>query len=285
MTKSFAFSPIAPDSPVPFYFQVEQAMCTEIKEGRWKPGDTLPSEAELCTSFEVSRTVIRQALDNLVQRGFIVKRKGKPTIVAHPKLPEQSLDRKSGFFYEMSHIHGFEVKTSVVRCVVQSPSPLVAEQLAIEPDVPIIQIIRLRYINNEPVVLSTSNLPYALCKGIEEIDLTDRSLYQTLQDEFLLKIGRGETSIEAIVADAQQAKLLQIKKGAPLFLLQNVTYLIDGTPIDSSEAAHRGDRCKFRLSPSEPSSLYLQAHPEEGPVVTDDPLKKVGYKVANSDGR
>ena len=80
-------------SPVPYYYQLEQLLREKIENGKLKPGDILPSEAELCSTFKVSRTVVRQALNKLTQDGLVYKEKGKGTFVAKPKLQEKFVQR------------------------------------------------------------------------------------------------------------------------------------------------------------------------------------------------
>jgi len=81
------FEGIDKTSPVPYYYQLEQLLRERIENGRLKPGDILPSETELCSTFRVSRTVVRQALNKLCQDGIVYKEKGRGTFVAKPKLP------------------------------------------------------------------------------------------------------------------------------------------------------------------------------------------------------
>ncbi|TKJ44633.1 hypothetical protein CEE35_07290 [Candidatus Aerophobetes bacterium Ae_b3b] len=85
-------------SPVPYYYQLEQLLRERVENGEWKPGDILPSEAELCSTFRVSRTVVRQALNKLCQDGIVYKEKGRGTFVAKPKLQEKFIQRTYGFY-------------------------------------------------------------------------------------------------------------------------------------------------------------------------------------------
>jgi GntR family transcriptional regulator len=86
-----------------------------------------------------------------------------------------------------------------------------------------------------------------LIPGLETADLTRRSLYEYLQTEYGLSLARGRRTIEAVAADARQARLLRVRKGAPLAYLQSVSYLADGRPIEYYIAFHRGDRSRFEV--------------------------------------
>jgi GntR family transcriptional regulator len=84
-------------SPVPYYAQVKETLRGPIERGDWKAGDQLPGEPELCSMFDVSRTVIRQALTELMYEGLIVRVKGKGTFVAKPKILESLAQKLTGF--------------------------------------------------------------------------------------------------------------------------------------------------------------------------------------------
>ncbi|MCZ7542688.1 MAG: GntR family transcriptional regulator [Anaerolineae bacterium] len=73
------------DSPVPYYAQVKEALQAQIRQGEWQADDQLPGEPELCRIFDVSRTVIRQALNELWHEGLIVRRKGRGTLSPNPR--------------------------------------------------------------------------------------------------------------------------------------------------------------------------------------------------------
>jgi GntR family transcriptional regulator len=96
-------------------------------------------------------------------------------------------------------------------------------------------------------VLTTTYLPHKLCPGLESADLTRRSLYEYLRSECGLTLARGRRTIEAVAADARQAKLLHIRRGAPLVSIESVSFLPDGRPIEFYFALHRGDRSRFEV--------------------------------------
>jgi len=110
-----------------------------------------------------------------------------------------------------------------------------------------VEIDRLRFVQDEPTVLVSSYLPHARCPGLVEADLSRRSLYALLAEEYGIQIARGRRVLEAVPANEVEAELLQVKKGAPLILLDSVGYLADGAPIEYFHALHRGDRSRFEV--------------------------------------
>jgi len=234
------------DSPIPYYFQLEKFLKEEIESGRWQPGQKIPSEAELCEAFGVSRTVVRQALNELVNEGLLYRRKGKGTFVAKPKIAESLVQSLTGFYEDMV-ARGLTPVTQVLEQKLIPASKKVAGMLNLKEGDLVIKIDRLRSVNNEPILIVTTFIPYQICPALLEEDLTNQSLYAVLEDKYNLEIARGRRTLEAISASEEDAKLLGIEEGDPLVLLKSVSYLKDGRPIEYFEAKHRGDRSRFEV--------------------------------------
>jgi GntR family transcriptional regulator, N-acetylglucosamine utilization regulator len=233
-------------SPVPLHVQVKQALTDRIGRRAWKPGDLVPGDVELCEQFGVSRTTVRQALAELAHEGWVTRERGRGTFVAPPKLTERAFERLSGFFEDMVAL-GHPPVSHVLRQQVGPADEAIAARLNVKPGTPIVQIERLRFVEDEPVVLTTTYLPKSLVPGLEKADLTRRSLYEYLETECGLSLERGQRTIEAVAADERCARLLRVRKGAPLVFLQSVSYLEDGRPIEYYLAHHRGDRSRFEV--------------------------------------
>jgi GntR family transcriptional regulator len=231
-------------SPVPYYAQVKEALREGMERGVWKPGEQIPGEPELCALFGVSRTVVRQALTELVYEGLIVRAKGKGTFVAEPKILENLAQKLTGFYEDMA-ARGLSIVSQVLKQEVVPASAKVGGFLELEPGTPLIEIERLRFVEDEPLLLVTSYLPYARCPGILQADLRRQSLYALMEKQYGLVITRGRRTFEAVAAMPREADLLRAERGAPLMLLDSVSCLADGTPIEYYHALHRGDRSRF----------------------------------------
>lgn len=234
------------NSNIPYYIQLIDALRERIGSGDWNAGDQIPSEPDLCESYSVSRTVVRQALRELELEGLIIRRKGKGTFIAEPKISESLAQKLTGFYQDMVE-RGHKPVTLVLRHEVVPATEKVASYLRVVPGTSVIDVKRLRSVNDEPIVLVTSYLPYDLCPKLAETDLTDQSLYEFLENECGIMISHGRRYIEAVVANKAEANLLQVDVGAPLILLDSVSYLEDGTPIEYYHALHRGDRSRFEV--------------------------------------
>jgi GntR family transcriptional regulator len=233
-------------SPLPLHVQVKQALTDRMVGRTWKPGDLVPGDLELCRQLGVSRTTIRQALTELAHEGWVVRERGRGTFVAPPKLTERAFERLSGFFEDMADL-GHPPLSRVLRQEVRPADDHVAARLNIRRGAPVVEIERLRFVEEEPVVLTTTFLPQALVPGLENADLTQRSLYEFLETECGLSLAPGQRTIEAVAAEERTARLLGVRKGAPLVYLQSISFLEDGRPLEYYLAYHRGDRSRFEV--------------------------------------
>ena len=234
------------NSPIPYYAQVAQVLSDRIKYGNWKTGDRLPSESELCQTFAVSRPVIRQALRELMTEGLIVRHKGRGTFIAAPKIREGLFQRLSGFFQDMVD-RGYTPITRVLKQEIVPASLKIATQLRIEQATPVIEIERLRSVEDEPIVWVVTFIPYSICPALVNADLSQYSLYALLEEQYGLTIARGHRTLEAVAAQDYEANLLKIPLGSPLVSLDSVSYLENGTPLEYYHALHRGDRSQFEV--------------------------------------
>ena len=237
---------IKADSPVPYYAQLIELLRQKINRKTWLPGNQIPGEEELCRQYEVSRTVVRQALRELELEGLVTRRKGKGTFVAEPKISEGLVQKLTGFYADMVE-RGYKPVTRVLHQRVIPADENVSAYLKIKPGTPVTDIMRLRFINDEPIQIVTTYIPCDLCPQLATADLSERSLYAFLQDECHIELARGHRYIEAVIAGQAEAGLLGIPPGAPLLLLDSVSTLEDGTPVEYYHALHRGDRSRFEV--------------------------------------
>ena len=232
------------NSFVPFYIQVIDSLTEYIEFNDFPPGHQLPGEADLCKTFDVSRTVIRQALQELEYKGLIYREKGKGTFVSKPKIHEGLFQELTGFYQDMV-AKGHRPRSDVLKQEKIQATKKIADYLDLSDDAVVIQIDRIRYVNHEPIVFVSTYLPFDLCPQLLEVDLTNQSLYAYLEKEHGLTIARGRRFLEAVIANQLEAELLQVDIGSPLLMLNSVSYLTDGRPIEYFHALHRGDRSRF----------------------------------------
>jgi GntR family transcriptional regulator len=233
-------------SPVPLYVQIRESMRADLARGRWKTGDVLPCESELCRIFGVSRVVIRQALHDLRGAGLVTRERGRGTFAAKPKISEALVQRLTGMFEDMT-AKGHRINSRVLRQEVVAADELVANRLGIEPGARVIQIDRLRLVDGEPLTLVSAFLPLDLCAAVLDQDLAGGSLYAVLKEKCGLSMAHSHRTLEAVAADRESAELLGVAVGAPLMKLESLSSLADGRPVEHYQALHRSDRARFEV--------------------------------------
>ena len=241
LTKSINF-----DSHIPYYIQLMDILRDQIQQQKWLPGQQIPGEQDLCDTYGISRTVVRQALRELELEGVINRRKGKGTFISEPKISEGLIQNLTGFYQDMVE-RGLKPVTKVLHQNVVRANEKVARFLNLQPGAEVIDIQRLRFINDEPIQLVTTYVPYNVYPPLAQVDLTNRSLYEFLEKEGGISLARGRRYIEAVLANETEANLLGIERGAPLLMLDSVSFAASGLAIEYYHALHRGDRSRFEV--------------------------------------
>lgn len=230
--------------PVPLYFQLKQILIDMIENEELRPGECIPSERELSEKYQISRMTVRQAITELVHEGLLYRQQGRGTFVAEPKI-EQGLFTLTSFTEDMLQ-RGLKPETRLLESAVINAPRKVERVLELSMDRRVLQIRRLRLADGEPMALETSHLAYNLCKSMADEELSG-SLYRLLEEKYGLTLGRARQTLEPVLANPDEAEMLGTGPGAPLLLLQRVTYLASGKPLELVKAVYRGDRYKFTV--------------------------------------
>jgi GntR family transcriptional regulator len=234
------------NSPLPFYFQLKQIILAEIAAKNLQPGDRFVGDHELCAMYDVSRTVVRQALSELEAEGVVDRVKGRGTFIAHPKVDEGLVRSLTGLYQDVKE-RGSTVRSDVRRIEVVAADAAVAAALQLTPGTPVVVIERLRFVDGEPWVLVITHVPADIAPGLADEDLSEQSLYELLESKYLVKITRGKRTVEASVASAALARSLGISPGDAILLLRSVVFGADNLPLETFVAYHRGDRSRFEV--------------------------------------
>jgi GntR family transcriptional regulator len=234
---------VDPDSPIPLYAQVESILATGIADGTFPPGSQLPNEDDLIERYAVSRTTIRQTIQNLMRRGLVEIRRGKGTFVLQPKIT-QELTELSGFVEDMKSL-GRQASARLLDKRIVPASESVARQLAITAGTLVVRIQRVRLADNAPLSFDETYLPRDIGERILENDLETEPIFSLLEQKYDTPLVEAEYRLEAISADATVAGALGICEGSPIFLIERTSYTTENTPIDYEKLYYRGDQIRF----------------------------------------
>ncbi|MHB1597842.1 MAG: GNAT family N-acetyltransferase [Acidimicrobiales bacterium] len=233
----------------PKYRQVRDTLAEMIRD--LPIGSALPTERELCISYSVSRSTVRQALQQLEAEQRIYRRQGKGTFVARAKI-EQPLELTS--HTEGMRARGIMPSSKLIDVRRVAAGADVAAMLSIAPDDEVLRIERLRLADGEPIAIELLHLDAARFDGISAALHETVSLYQLLYSDYGVELAWAEETIEAVVAGAREVELLGTWPGAPLLLLSRRSLDTSGAPTEYVRSLYRGDRFRFRTHIERPQS-------------------------------
>jgi len=224
------------------YIQLTRIFLDEIHSSRWKLNDRIPSEEELCKRYSVSKVTVRQAINNLVSDGYLMKIQGKGTFVTGVA-PVVGVAMKTRFTEEM---FGKEVKAEreIIYKGITEPPPDVRGYLSTDDQ--IYQILCRRLVNREPAYLDESFIPFRMLPGIEDLDIASMSLYAVLQERGIKKIFRVIQTIEVQFVGTDQARHLDLAEGVPVLAVHRLLLSSDNIPVGYTRFLGRSDRYKFQ---------------------------------------
>jgi len=240
------FKEINRDIPIPVYYQLKKIIREKIEIGELKIGEKIISENKLSEIYQISRMTVRQAIKELVGEGLLYRDKGRGTFVCEPKINYGFIQKLTTFYDDMVG-KGYVMRTKILKQEIKSASKAIAKKLNIEENEKIIYILRVRYIENEPIVKVTNHIPYKLCPDLKNEDLTDKSLYQTLAEKYRLVAYKARVTLEAIIASKYDSELLNIKREAPVHLMKNITFTKENIVMDYFESYFRGDKGRVQV--------------------------------------
>ena len=226
------------------YYQLKTILLEAIRDERFKPGDVIPTEAEFSELFGISRTTIRQAIGELVMEGYLYRIKSKGTFVAQPKIRQAFVSRIQAS-HELVREQNMVPKTKVLMLRKEKASREAAEALQMQESAQVAKMVRLRYVDEEPILISESYLPLPLCKAVLEMNMEHCGLYEFLNKAAETQAVRSVRSLTAIAAGKYEAEMMQIEKGAPIQMTKSVSYNARGIPVEFTVSKFRGDRNEF----------------------------------------
>jgi len=235
------------NSPIPLYFQVAQAMEAAIADGRLPPGTRLDNEVHLAQVLGLSRPTMRRAMQYLVDKGVLVRRRGVGTRVVQPKV-RRPLGLSS--LYEDLKGTGQEPSTQVLSLDVATVPPQIAGLLAVSADDVVTVLVRLRSAAGRPIARLTNYLPHAipgLAEALTVEALQTRGLYEVIRSVGI-HLHAADQSIGARTATPEEAELLDEPRGAALLTMARTAYDDHGRVVEYGSHIYAASRYSFELS-------------------------------------
>jgi len=229
-------------SYVPAYAQLAQILRAQIAAGRFRPGDRLPSESQLCERYGVSPMTVRRAINLLVDQGVVVTEQGRGTFVRPLDLGTVSFGLE-----ELRRLFRDPERTSVrlLEARITSATERIGRKLGVRVGQRTIFIRRLISYDGKPTILHREYLIYDPARPIVEAELEVTALRGLLNGQSLSTLKRGELAIEATVLTEEEARFLESRTGAPAFRLEHVFYDFEDRPVSWGWFICPGDRLRF----------------------------------------
>ena len=234
-------------SPVPLYHQLALMIKDLIERGDLKPGDTFWTEQELLHIFGVSRTTVRMATRELAQEGLVIIKQGKRTYISKPKISRGFPGLTS--FTEDMKTRGITPGSRLVAYNALAPTPEVRHNLKLKDNEKAIQLKREMLADGEIIGFHIVYLPQEIWMSLKITPsyLNNRSLYEALEEKGGVHLAEADETIEVGFADQEIAKILDLKKGQPILMMNRLAFDVNGTPVEYAINIYRADRYKYEI--------------------------------------
>jgi GntR family transcriptional regulator len=232
------------EAPEPLWMQLCSALSSGISDGGFREDEALPSEAELINKFGVSRTVVRQALAQLVGDGLVYKIRAKGTFVAHQTPDLRFIGANTGSAGDL-RASGKRVSTSILAQEEGTATPAEASALQLEDGARVVRLRRLRSVDGTPWLLVSTILPLALMPGLVTAKLEDRSLYEHIRRQYGIVPAGADRWLKAVLPTPDDAEKLGIDIHTPLLSIESIAWTADGIRFECYRALHRSEKSRF----------------------------------------
>lgn len=230
-------------SPVPLYFQVAEQLEGMIADGTLVPGDRIATEIALADQLGLSRPTMRQAIQTLVDKGMLVRKRGVGTQVVHSPIRR---------LVELTSLHddllraGEEPSTRLLTLEEVEADDRIAERLQLPLGTPVWSLERVRMVGDVPLALMHNHIPLTTI-DLRAVDLAATGLYEQFRRTGI-HIRVAHQSIGARRAEAREARLLGGRKGDPLLTMRRTAYDDGGRAVEFGSHVYRPELYSFETT-------------------------------------
>jgi DNA-binding GntR family transcriptional regulator len=222
--------------PVPLYFQVAEQLERAILDGLLVPGDRIANEVALADQLGLSRPTMRQAIQLLVDKGMLVRKRGVGTQVVQPPI-KRTVELTS--LYDDLKRTGHDLNTSVLALEVVEADETTATRLRVPEGTQVWRLDRLRSVDGQPLALMHNYVP-ASVTDLGKVDFETTGLYEHFRAE-AIHLRVAHQTISARRAETPEARLLGGRKGDPVLTMERTSYDDKGRAVEYGSHLYRPD--------------------------------------------
>lgn len=240
---------VAEQSIAPKYYIVKRTIIRKIEKEEYRENELIPSERELTGLFGVSRITVRRAVDELVGENYLYRIQGKGTYVKSHKI-QQNLVSITSCTQDVINL-GMTPRRRVVSASTEIADQKRRRLLDLGENDRVFRLERIYFADDDPLNHTIAYLPYKLFPGIDTHDFSKESLYAVLESQYDCQITTATRTIEAILAEGEIARYLQVVSGTPILHFECVTRgKVHGRecPIEYFRCCYRSDKFKFYIN-------------------------------------
>ena len=231
-----AMKPGAVSSPSPsfqpLYQQIKELLTQSLQNGEWHPGETIPSEIDLATRYQVSQGTVRKAIDELAAENILVRRQGKGTFVSTHTEEAASVFR----FLRIRRCDGREEapESRLLEVRRGKATAEVARALQMKPGEAVVVLTRVLDYSGEAIIYDEITLPGVLFKGLSKskCEAYQGSMYSLFETQFGVRMIRAEERLRAVGAEPEVARELRVAPGTPLLSVDRIAYTYGDRPVE-----------------------------------------------------
>jgi GntR family transcriptional regulator len=226
----------------PLHTQISEVLIGLIERGEIRAGERLPPERDIAELFGVSIAPVRQSILDLVNKGLLVRGRGRGTFVRGSSLNEKISILHS--FTESMRDQAVPVDVRVI-CQIRVLTPKEVARALHTRERTVLLLERVAVVNREPVALLQAYLSLKTYPKLLDASFEHASLYETLREEYGVVVTRAESVIEMSRANAEQADRLGVSTGEALLQVEGTAFAGSRVPVEYFRIVHRGDRVRF----------------------------------------
>lgn len=220
----------------PLYLQLAQQIFMRIRSGEYQPGEKLPPELELSKQLGVSRITIRQAMENLIDKGCIYREQGRGTYIAQPLM--QNVRGFTSFTEDMRS-RGLQTTSKVLWKELAPAGEDVCKKMNISQTEKVIRLKRLRFVEGIPWAIQISTLISSVFPGLEKEDLNG-SLFSVLREKYHVYPTWTEAKVMARIADTEETNLLDISENSAVLVVEGLSFTDSFDIVESVVTIYNG---------------------------------------------